>query len=72
MFITIQIKSVYGELKAYPACDKAKLFAEMLGTKTLTHSALCYIERLGYEIKAKEQSQIISGSFAYPNAKRFA
>ncbi|NDB68931.1 MAG: hypothetical protein EB015_13170 [Methylocystaceae bacterium] len=55
MQIQIEIKSVYGELKAYPACDKAKLFAEMLGTKTLTHSALIYIERLGYSIEQAPQ-----------------
>lgn len=50
MQIVVEVKSVYGEDKVYPVCDKAKLFAEMLGTKTLTHSALIYIERLGYEI----------------------
>lgn len=56
MIIQIEIKSVYGELKAYPACEKSRLFASMLGTKTLTHSALIHIERLGYEIKEKSPS----------------
>lgn len=53
MFITIQIKTVYGEDKVYPACPKSALFAEMMGTKTLTHRALCQIERLGYEIRTQ-------------------
>lgn len=48
--IAIEIRSVYGEMKAYPVCAFAKTFAEMLGTKTLTHSALQHIEKLGYEI----------------------
>ena len=49
--ITIQIKSVYGELKVYPVCDDAKLFAAIAGTKTLTHATLCLVERLGFTIE---------------------
>lgn len=51
MQIEIEVKKVYGESKVYPVCDKAKLFALIAGTTTLTHSTLCYVERLGYEIK---------------------
>lgn len=50
MKITILMKSVYGEWRAYPACEKSRLFADMLGTKTLTDTALLYIKRLGYSI----------------------
>ena len=56
MKIEIEIRDIYGEAKAYPANDKAKLFAEMLGTKTLTHRNLCLIERLGFEIQTKERT----------------
>lgn len=52
--ITVQIKSVYGEDRVYPACPKAVIFAQMLGTKTLTHSALCHIEALGFEIQVEQ------------------
>jgi hypothetical protein len=34
MEITIKLKDVYGETKAYPVCPKATAFANMLGTKT--------------------------------------
>jgi hypothetical protein len=52
MHIEINFREVYGDEKAYPVCETARLFAEMLGTKTLTPNALRYIDRLGYEIRA--------------------
>ncbi len=50
MHITIEVKSVYGTMKCYPVCEQAKIFAQIAGTNTLTHTTLCKIERLGYEI----------------------
>jgi hypothetical protein len=50
MQITVQIKSNYGALTAYPVCPTAKAFAEIAGTKTLTTQALQIIERMGYSI----------------------
>jgi hypothetical protein len=49
--IKITLKDVYGETKAYPACPKACVFADMLGTNTLTQHALRSIQRLGYEVE---------------------
>ena len=49
--IQVHIKDVYGKQTVYPVCDKAKLFAKLAGTTTLTHSALCVIEQLGYNIE---------------------
>lgn len=48
--ITIQVKDVYGVPTVYPVCEAAKLFADIAGTKTLTHRTLTQIEALGYEI----------------------
>lgn len=48
--IMIEVRSVYGELKAYPACPKARIFADLAGTKTLTRSSLVLIQELGIEI----------------------
>jgi hypothetical protein len=48
--VTVEVKSVYGQQKVYPLCAKAKTFAEIAGSKTLTHRTLCQIEALGYEI----------------------
>lgn len=50
MEIKVQVKTVYGVDQVYPACPKSVIFARMLGTKTLTHAALCNIEALGYTI----------------------
>lgn len=62
MKITIQVKSNYGVLTAYPICPVAKAFAELAGTKTLTNQALLIIERMGYEIEQQtEKLSFIKG-----------
>lgn len=48
--IQVQIREVYGVKKVYPANPQAHLLAEIAGTKTLTHAALCLAERMGFEI----------------------
>jgi hypothetical protein len=48
MKITIQLRGIYGITKAYPVCPKAKAFASIAGTKTLTRDALKNIDALGY------------------------
>ena len=48
--VTLQVRNVYGRNKAYPICDKAKIFANMLGTKTLTKEHRAHIVSLGYGI----------------------
>ena len=50
MTITVQIKTVYGNEAIYPVCGKARKFAALVGTKTLTRDAIAKIEWLGYEI----------------------
>jgi len=53
--ITVQLKDVYGRQTAYPVCDKAKLFARLAGTTTLTHDARKIILALGYNIEVLPQ-----------------
>lgn len=48
MKITIQLRSIYGRTKAYPVCDRAKAFASIAGTSTLTINTLRNIDALGY------------------------
>lgn len=48
--ITIEIRSQYGNTVAYPACQAAKLFARIAGTKTLSSQALKHIQVLGFGI----------------------
>ncbi len=54
MKITIELRNVYGEWRAYPACSDARIFADMLGTRTLTDTALAHIRRLGYGIETTQ------------------
>ena len=51
--ITVNIKSNYGALAAYPACPNAARFAARAGTKTLTLEALQTIKALGFEVIQK-------------------
>jgi hypothetical protein len=50
MQIVIQIRTVYGNTAFYPICDKAKLFATIAGTKTLTATVLSNVAALGIEV----------------------
>jgi hypothetical protein len=48
--ITIQIRNVYGEDKAYPMDHKAECIARIAGTKTLTQSTLANVRAMGFTI----------------------
>jgi hypothetical protein len=50
MMIEVEVRDVYGQPKYYPVCDKAKLFAEIAGMKTLPLDILKKIEMLGYRV----------------------
>jgi len=50
MQITVQIRTVYGVESVYPICDKAKAFARIARTKTLTLDTLHEIKALGFGI----------------------
>jgi hypothetical protein len=52
MNINVEVRDVYGQTVYYPMCDKAKLFAQIAGTKTLTPDVLRKIELLGYGVTA--------------------
>ena len=60
MEILVQIKSVYGEEKIYPICDKAHAFAAIAGTKTLTAQTLRQVKALGYAIKVSRGAAILA------------
>ncbi len=46
--IRISPKDVYGNTLYYPVCDKAKAFAKLTQTKTLTPEHLRIIRALGF------------------------
>jgi len=58
--ITVEIKSVYGTQKIYPACQKAEVFCKMVGQKTLTETDIKRIKELGFEVQvATSQPQTL-------------
>ena len=57
--ISIEIKDVFGQLKYYPVCKDALLFASIAGTKTLSEVNLRRIVELGYEIATYEQRYVL-------------
>ena len=50
MEILVRIQNQYGWQMVYPICEKAKCFAAIAGTKTLTPEAQRRIKQLGYKI----------------------
>lgn len=59
--IYVTIKNVYGNELIYPACDDSRVFAELIGQKTLTTQDLRKIRSLGYEVEVKPQTLAIAG-----------
>lgn len=51
MTIKCIVKNIYGKELIYPACDKAKLFAEIAGTKTLSMKDLKNIGAIGFYVE---------------------
>lgn len=50
--VEIEIRKVYGVDKFYPANDKAKLFADLVGHKTLSREDIVLISKLGFDVQA--------------------
>jgi hypothetical protein len=48
--ITVRITSNFGNEAIYPVCKDARIFAEMLGRKTLTRRDIASIKALGYVV----------------------
>lgn len=48
--IAVQIKSVYGSDKIYPACDVAHAYCKALGFKTLTPELIRAVKSLGVKV----------------------
>ena len=53
MTLVIQVKNVYGNTLIYPACDKSRLFCQLMGTKTLTDLSVSVIKQLGYDFQVE-------------------
>ena len=58
MNIYVSERNVYGNEVIYPACDKAKTFANIAGTKTLTSVIIAEIKNLGYDILLEQKVKL--------------
>lgn len=59
MSIQIEFKHAYGKEWIYPVCDRAKLFAELVGQKTLTRENIGLIKQLGYKIEIAQEQRVL-------------
>lgn len=50
MEIIVRVDKVYGNVVLYPVCERAKIFAKLAGTKTLTSETVGHITALGYKV----------------------
>tara|TARA_R110001606_G_scaffold72426_1_gene166642 strand:- start:288 stop:515 length:228 start_codon:yes stop_codon:yes gene_type:complete len=58
MGITVENKSVYGNVLYYPSCDLAKQFCKLLGVKTLTFKNMSIIEDMGIKVSLKKTEDL--------------
>jgi hypothetical protein len=56
--IHVRVMDVYGKRVVYPVCDKAKVFADIADTKSLTEANLKRIKKLGYTIHVVPQEPL--------------
>ena len=52
--VYVRMTSVYGKQTFYPVCEKAVIFAQLSGTKTLTQAALNNILKLGFKLEVEQ------------------
>lgn len=65
--IKIQIKTVYGEDKAYPVDTAGQLFASISQTKTLPRWVLCKVLEMGLAIEVVDRFGNVSATFKAGN-----
>ena len=58
MEIKVKLKNVYGQDLVYPVCSKAKVFAQIEGTTTLTPETLSKITLLGYGVNVLVETEV--------------
>ena len=56
--IQVQVRSVYGAIKIYPANEAAELIAKIAGTKTISSAQLAYAKQLGFQVEQVEAYQL--------------
>jgi hypothetical protein len=65
--VRVEVRDVYGKPMVYPACDTARSFAALTGTKTFTELHMSAIRDLGYAVIIDASQQLPDG-YASPDA----
>jgi|TARA_Y100000015_G_scaffold18106_1_gene17478 hypothetical protein len=55
MNLIVEKKNVYGVERVYPVCNKARLFANISGNKTLLPEVIEMIKELGYNLTTESE-----------------
>jgi len=55
MKILVEIKSVYGTERIFPADENAKIFTQIIGQKTLSREHIELIKKRGFQVEVKQQ-----------------
>lgn len=56
MSLQVRVSDSYGTRKIYPACEKSKLLAKLVGRKTLNVGDVKILKALGYEVNVVQES----------------
>jgi len=56
--LTVSVHCPYGRSTLVPECKLSRLFAELLGQKTLTAQNIILIKALGFEVVTKEVKEV--------------
>jgi hypothetical protein len=59
--VLVEVRNVYGNETIYPACDNAKQFCAIAGTKTLPQHLLKNIKALGFDVRLAPQITKVLG-----------
>lgn len=56
MQVVVKVRNVYGNELIYPVCERAKMCAELTGTKTLSQRNVDTLKCLGFEFIVESQT----------------
>lgn len=60
MHIQVEVREVYGCPKIYPVCPTAKIFAHLIGKKTISAQEIQIIKQLGTEVEVTSCPSVYS------------
>ena len=53
--LLVRVVEYWGRVTVIPECERSRLFAELLGQKTLTSENIAGIKKIGFKFKTEEK-----------------